>query len=63
MHVCRRLSADRPRSAVQLPAADTLSWSDIAEWARREGLLDAEQEQLLRLVLFPKHEAAGKGKA
>ncbi len=63
MHVCRRLSADRPPEAARLPAADTLSWSDIAEWARREGLLDAEQAQLLSLVPFPKREAAAKGKA
>jgi DNA-binding response OmpR family regulator len=63
MHLCRRLSADRPRNAVRLPAADTLSWSDIAEWARREGLLDAEQARLLSLVPLPKREAAGKGMA
>jgi DNA-binding response OmpR family regulator len=46
-HVYRRLHADRitPRTS---KASDALTWTEIAEWARQERLLDAEQARLLR---------------
>lgn len=46
-HVYRRVHADRMR--VRRPVVtDALTWTEIAEWAKREGLLDAEQARLLR---------------
>jgi DNA-binding response OmpR family regulator len=46
-HVYRRLRADRVgrKNAV---SAEALTWTEIAEWAKREGLLDPEQASLLR---------------
>lgn len=45
-HVYRRLSADRATAGPSgRPWA--LSWAEIAEWARLEGLLDEEQASLL----------------
>jgi DNA-binding response OmpR family regulator len=46
-HICRRLSLDRMGGRGST-AADALTWAEIAEWARREGLLDVEQALLLR---------------
>jgi DNA-binding response OmpR family regulator len=46
-HVYRRLRADRVgrKSSV---STDALTWTEIAEWAKREGLLDPEQASVLR---------------
>ena len=49
MHISRRLSADRT-SLSSSQKAHTLTWDEIAEWGRREGLLDVEQANLLRCV-------------
>jgi CheY-like chemotaxis protein len=47
-HVYRRLCADRSRMVGAAPSGtDVLSWVQIAEWARLEGLLNAEQAALL----------------
>ena len=46
-HICRRLSLDRLGGRGSM-AGDALTWAEIAEWARREGLLDVEQALLLR---------------
>jgi DNA-binding response OmpR family regulator len=46
-HICRRLSLDRMGGRGSM-AGDALTWADIAEWGKREGLLDAEQAHLLR---------------
>jgi hypothetical protein len=46
-HVYRRVAADRVYAGNSL-STDTPSWPEIAEWARREGLLDLEQARLLR---------------
>lgn len=46
-HVCRRLAADRTRNRGP-SAAEALTWAEIAEWAKSEGLLDAQQARLLR---------------
>lgn len=48
-HIYRRICADRTR--IKSPkSADALTWTEIAEWGMREGLLDAEQARLLRRV-------------
>jgi CheY-like chemotaxis protein len=46
-HVYRRLCADRSRVGAAAGGADVLSWGQIAEWARLEGLLDLEQANLV----------------
>lgn len=46
-HLCRRLSLDRMGGRGSM-AGDALTWAEIAEWGRREGLLDVEQALLLR---------------
>jgi CheY-like chemotaxis protein len=46
-HVYRRLCADRSRAGAAAGGADVLTWEQIAEWARLEGLLDAEQVGLV----------------
>jgi DNA-binding response OmpR family regulator len=46
-HVYRRLHADRTGTKGSR-LSDALSWTEIAEWAKRERLLDAEQARLLR---------------
>jgi CheY-like chemotaxis protein len=46
-HICRRLSLDRMGGRGSM-SAEALTWADIAEWGKREGLLDAEQAHLLR---------------
>jgi DNA-binding response OmpR family regulator len=46
-HVYRRLNADRVKARGS-PSAEVLTWTEIAEWARHERLLDAEQARLLR---------------
>jgi len=47
LHVSRRLQMDRIPMKSSL-SADALTWTEIAEWARQEGLLDAERARLLR---------------
>ena len=49
-HTSRRLSSDRTRGRGSL-LADALSWSEISELAKHEGLVDAEQASLLRRIL------------
>ena len=46
-HVYRRLRADRVRTKNAV-SAEALTWTEIGEWAKREGLLDPEQASLLR---------------
>jgi hypothetical protein len=59
-HVCRRLQADRTRMIGPI-WADTLTWVEIAEWATRERLLNAEEVPLLRRLagLVPRRARAG----
>jgi response regulator RpfG family c-di-GMP phosphodiesterase len=47
LHIARRVSADRT-GASNSTHAEALTWADIADCAKREGLLDAEQARLLR---------------
>jgi hypothetical protein len=54
LHVCRRLQADRT-SRIGPTTADTLTWVEIAEWAKRERLLNGEEVPLLQLL----HRLAG----
>ncbi|HSB80418.1 MAG TPA: response regulator [Candidatus Methylomirabilis sp.] len=49
IHVSRRLCADRVRRRTQT-SANPLTWADIGEWGKREGLLDAEEASLLRRI-------------
>lgn len=58
-HVYRRVHADRMR--VRRPVVtDALTWTEIAEWARVEGLLDADQARLLRRCqLYESHHPRG----
>ncbi len=47
--IAQRISADRAYA----PPADramALTWADIADWGRREGLLEVEQARLLRRI-------------
>lgn len=46
-HVYRRLHADRMRARGPI-STDALTWTEIGEWARVEGLLDGEEARLLR---------------
>lgn len=57
-HVYRRLCADRTRPRGLLPP-EALSWTEISVWAKREGLLDAEQARLLRRVPLAEPQKAG----
>jgi len=49
LHIARRVCADRT-GARSSNHAETLTWAEIADWGRREGLLDAEQARLARRV-------------
>jgi len=40
-HMDRRVSADRTRNR-GVDATEVLTWAEIAEWAKREGVLDVE---------------------
>jgi hypothetical protein len=47
--IAQRICADRTYA----PPADramALTWADIADWGRREGLLEVEQARLLRRI-------------
>ncbi len=48
-HTCRRLSLDRLGGRGSL-SGEALTWADIAEWAKQERLLDAEEAHLLRRI-------------
>lgn len=61
-HVSRRLSADRMKTKSSAPT-DALTWEEIAEWGRREGLLDAEQATLLRRVPLTEPRKPREGRA
>ncbi|MFI5342553.1 MAG: PleD family two-component system response regulator [Candidatus Methylomirabilales bacterium] len=58
-HISRRLCADRTNARRSIHA-ETLTWADIAEWGKREGLLDAEQASLLRRVPLSAAPRAGE---
>jgi DNA-binding response OmpR family regulator len=47
LHIARRVCDDRT-GARNSNRADAFTWAEIADWGRREGLLDAEQASLLR---------------
>lgn len=49
LHIARRVCADRT-GARSSNRAEAITWADIADWGRREGLLDVEQARLLRRV-------------
>ncbi len=61
-HTCRRLSLDRTRGRGTLAAA-ALTWTEISEWAKREGLLNAEQASLLRRIPMTRPQALREGSA
>ncbi len=46
-HICRRMSLDRIESRGSI-SGEVLTWGQIAQWARREGLVDSEQARLIR---------------
>jgi DNA-binding response OmpR family regulator len=61
-HVHRRLCADR--TGIRGPIArDALTWAEIAEWARHEGLVDADQARLLRRAPTTGPKEAGENRA
>ena len=59
---CRRLSSDRTRGRGSR-SGDALSWTEITQWAKHEGLLDAEQAKLLRRMPATRLEVLQKGVA
>ncbi len=61
-HICRRLSLDRMGGRGSM-AGEALTWDDIAEWGKREGLLDSEQAYLLRRMPKPRRHRARAGSA
>ncbi len=61
-HTCRRLSLDRTRGRGSL-AAEALTWTEISEWAKREGLLNAEQASLLRRIPMTRPQILREGSA
>lgn len=60
-NISRRLCADRAR--MKSPAADALTWAEIAEWAKQERLLNPEQAHLLCRVPLDGPQQAGEGSA
>jgi CheY-like chemotaxis protein len=60
--ISRRICADRTGER-NLQHAETLSWAEIADWGKREGLLDAEQASLLRHVSGPTGSRTRQGAA
>lgn len=52
-HVYRRMCADRPHAATGTPGV--LTWSEIAEWAKLEGLVTEDEAQLLRTGTETRH--------
>jgi DNA-binding response OmpR family regulator len=61
-HTCRRISVDRSKERGSAPA-DALTWTEISDWARREGLVDAEQASLLRRIPATRQQAVREGAA
>ncbi len=61
-HTCRRLSLDRTKGRGSL-AAEALTWTEISEWAKREGLLNAEQASLLRRIPLTRPQNLREGSA
>ena len=49
LHISRRICADRT-NARGAHHEESLSWADIADWGKREGLLNADQASLLSRV-------------
>ncbi len=52
LHIAQRVCADRT-CATGTEDGTAISWADIAAWGIREGLLDAEQAQLLCRMPMP----------
>lgn len=61
-HTCRRLSSDRTKGRASM-SGDALTWSEISEWAKSEGLVDAEQASLLRRIPGTSPQAMREGTA
>jgi DNA-binding response OmpR family regulator len=61
-HTCRRLSWDRMRGTGSL-SGDALTWTEIAERATREGLVDAGQASLLRCIPLTRPQRLWEGSA
>jgi DNA-binding response OmpR family regulator len=61
-HICRRLSLDRMGGRGSM-SPDAPTWTEIAEWGKREGLLDAEQARLLRQMPQTGRQRARAGSA
>lgn len=61
-HICRRLSLDRMGGRASM-SPDAPTWTEIAEWGKREGLLDAEQARLLRRMPQTGRQRARAGSA
>ena len=59
---CRRLSSDRMRGRGSF-AGNAPSWTEIAEWAKYEGLLDAQQARLLSRIPATRPQVLQKGVA
>jgi CheY-like chemotaxis protein len=60
-HVYRRLCADRSRPWAAGGSAEVLSWRQIAEWARLEGLLEPEEASLIcAMDLSERSDAPGR---
>jgi len=59
---CRRLSSDRTRGRGSL-SGNALSWTELSEWAQREGVLDEEQARLLRRIPETRPQVLRKGAA
>ncbi len=60
--LCGRLSADREANP-WTPSPGALAWPELAQWARREGLVDEEQACLLARVPQSRTALATKGHA
>ena len=58
----RRLSSDRMRGR-DSRSGNALSWTELSEWAKHEGLLDAEQAKLLRWMPLTRPQVLQKGVA
>jgi len=61
-HTCRRLSWDRTRGT-HSPLGDALTWTEISEWAKCEGLVDSEQASLLRCIPLTRPRRLREGSA
>jgi len=60
LQLSRRLCADRLRGK-RLGDGEALTWAEIADWGYREGLVDAEQAELLGRISTPAISDTGGG--